>query len=218
VVGSVGKLGNTWSMVVRLVSVQTGEILASAQDSREGQIDVLLRESVPTLASQLLGLGPKAAPAAVAAPTVDRARSRQQQNELLSILSNKAYLEKKGMARAQVLSDSVDLYVRHSLYAQNSTSGWWAFGNYPVIPVGSIVQGDWRGIGYLGLGYLAALVVASRDGENGKALVGATYIYGLIRPIWYANATNKALKSALQVVAYPSLDGQGAAAKLAYQF
>ncbi|MEK7393415.1 MAG: CsgG/HfaB family protein, partial [Fibrobacterota bacterium] len=121
VVGSVGKLGNTWSMVVRMVSVQTGEILASAQDTREGQVDVLLRESVPALASQLLGLGPKVAtPAAVPVQQQSANKHNSAYFELNSIVANKGFLEKKGLVRARLLSDSVDFVVRHSLYRDAS--------------------------------------------------------------------------------------------------
>jgi len=220
VVGSVGKLGNTWSMVVRMVNVQTGEILASAQDTREGQVDVLLRESVPTLASQLLGLGPKAATAAPVPQVADRTRDRQRESELLGIVNSRGYLEKKGLLRARNLSDSLDFQARHALYQAGSVSPWWAVANTYFIPVGSMVQGDWTGVGIIGLGYLTGIVVAAQNvnSGNGGAIVAATYVFGFIRPIWFANNNNNALKNALQVVAYSGPDGTGTGAKLALAF
>lgn len=167
VVGSVGKLGNTWSMVIRMVSVQTGEILASAQDAREGQVDVLLRESVPVLVSQLLGLGAKVVPtSAPPAPVVDRAHARQLQSELSQLVDNREYLAKKGLLRAQNLSDSIEPYVRQALYQQRSVSGWWALANYPIVPIGSMIQGDWAGVGFSAIGYLCAIVIASQGSNS----------------------------------------------------
>jgi TolB-like protein len=219
VVGSVGKLGETWSMVVRLVSVQTGEILASAQDTREGQVDVLLRESVPALASQLLGLGPKVATPAAAPVQPSANKHNSAYFELNSIVANKGYLEKKGLVRARLLSDSVDFVVRHSLYRDASVSGWWAVANIYVVPVGSMVQGDWTGIGMMAAGYLVGGIIASRtSGDAGAGIVGATYLFGLIRPIVYANNTNSSLKNGLQLAGYLGPNGRGAGAMLAYRF
>ena len=53
VVGSVGKLGNLYTLSVRLLDVGTGEILFSVNEDREGRLEDLLVEAVPSLASKL---------------------------------------------------------------------------------------------------------------------------------------------------------------------
>lgn len=53
VVGSVGKIGELFSMQVRLLDVQTGEIMFTAIEDYTGRIEGLLTECVPRLASKL---------------------------------------------------------------------------------------------------------------------------------------------------------------------
>lgn len=55
VVGTLGKIGNTYTLSVRAVDVATSEVLASARRSIRGEIDVLFTEMLPVLAKELLG-------------------------------------------------------------------------------------------------------------------------------------------------------------------
>lgn len=54
VIGSVSKLGRVYSMSVRMVDVQTGEILKSSMRNSSGRIEELLTISVPELAQELV--------------------------------------------------------------------------------------------------------------------------------------------------------------------
>lgn len=58
VAGSVGKVGATFSINVRLISVATGEIIRSVNRFHKGEIDDLLTELLPTMASDLTDQGP----------------------------------------------------------------------------------------------------------------------------------------------------------------
>ena len=53
--GSVGKVGATYSINVRLVSVKTGEIIRSANRFHKGEIDGLLTEVLPNIAVDMCG-------------------------------------------------------------------------------------------------------------------------------------------------------------------
>ena len=54
-VGSIGKLGNTYTLSVNLVSVESGEIEKSEKELFSGQIDGLLYTAIPTLANKING-------------------------------------------------------------------------------------------------------------------------------------------------------------------
>jgi len=66
VVGSVGLLGKTYVMNMRLVDIASGEILKSSQQRLTGEIDQVLSDLVPKVVSDLTRTG--AAPAKVATP------------------------------------------------------------------------------------------------------------------------------------------------------
>ena len=217
VVGSVGKLGNTWSVVARMVSVETGEILASAQDTREGQVDNLLRESIPLLARQLLNILPPTLPPLQAASSplpalpmsTDNDRIGRQEAELSLMIRNKSFLNKKGFRRASSLSDSLPYGYRYTLYNEGSMSTLAALANiYPVLAIGSLIQKDWTGIGVMAAGYSVGLVMISRSssssssGALGGLLIFGTWVYQVIRPISNANSQNAFLRNALQVEAF----------------
>lgn len=53
VVGSVGKLGSAWVLNLRMVSVGTGEVMASSSRSQKGEIADLLTELAPQAVSDL---------------------------------------------------------------------------------------------------------------------------------------------------------------------
>jgi len=58
-VGSVGKLGKTYTLSIRLISVETGEILQSIDEDIRGEVDELIRGPVKNIA-QRLGVKPQA--------------------------------------------------------------------------------------------------------------------------------------------------------------
>lgn len=53
VVGSVGKLGTAWVLNLRMVSVSTGEVVASSSRNQKGEIADLLTELAPQAVSDL---------------------------------------------------------------------------------------------------------------------------------------------------------------------
>lgn len=53
VVGSVGRLGTAWVMNLRMVSVGTGEVLASSSRNQKGEIADLLTELAPQAVADL---------------------------------------------------------------------------------------------------------------------------------------------------------------------
>lgn len=72
VVGTMGKLGASWTISVRAVDVGTGEILGSARHQERGEIDVVVQDMMPILAQELvaslLGRALPPRPVARAAP------------------------------------------------------------------------------------------------------------------------------------------------------
>lgn len=55
VVGSMGKLGETWVLSSRLVDVASGEVIASSTRKKEGAIDDIISTTVPDLRQDLFG-------------------------------------------------------------------------------------------------------------------------------------------------------------------
>jgi TolB-like protein len=55
VVGSVGKVGETYSLSVRMVDVGTGEVLSSSRRNHRGAIDDVLDRVVPEVGRELIG-------------------------------------------------------------------------------------------------------------------------------------------------------------------
>ena len=55
IAGSIGKLGETYSISVRVISVSTGEILKDVSETYKGSIDNLLEEQIPNIAKRLAG-------------------------------------------------------------------------------------------------------------------------------------------------------------------
>ena len=55
IVGSISRIGAIYSMNVKMVDVQTGEILKSASQNSADRIDLLLTKSIPAIASEILG-------------------------------------------------------------------------------------------------------------------------------------------------------------------
>lgn len=77
VVGSVGKLGETYSLSIRMVDVGTGEVLASSRQNHRGAIDDLLQRVVPQVVMELTRTGTErsAEPAPQPVPVVEEKKS-----------------------------------------------------------------------------------------------------------------------------------------------
>lgn len=54
VVGSVGKIGETYSVALRMVDVSTGEVINTASRNQRGQIDAVLTDLLPKVSSDLV--------------------------------------------------------------------------------------------------------------------------------------------------------------------
>jgi hypothetical protein len=204
VVGSIGKLGQTWSIAVRMVDVQTGEILSSARDTREGKVEDLLRYSVPSLATQLTGAAsaPKPAPATAqtSATASNEDRALRQEAQLARMVDEKLFLEKKGATRMQNLSDSVPFQRKYSIYEKGRTSGWWSLANiYPIIPVGTFAQSDWSGLAMMAGAYVAGGAMAARNPNAAGLLILGAYVFQVARPAYVASSRNTKLSKALKL-------------------
>lgn len=69
IVGSVGKIGETYSVALRMVDVTTGEVISTASRNQRGQIDAVLTDLLPLVAADLVRKrSGKGQPARVAAP------------------------------------------------------------------------------------------------------------------------------------------------------
>jgi hypothetical protein len=65
VVGTIGNLGDSYSLSVRLVNVATGEVARSSHRMQQGAIDAVVAQTLPQIAAELLGTPP---PRPAAAP------------------------------------------------------------------------------------------------------------------------------------------------------
>jgi TolB-like protein len=70
VTGSIGRVGKTYSVNIRMISVSTSEIVRTVNRNYKGEIDGLLTEVIPAAAVEFAGAqpAPPAAPVAQAAP------------------------------------------------------------------------------------------------------------------------------------------------------
>ncbi|MBF0430579.1 MAG: DUF2380 domain-containing protein [Fibrobacteria bacterium] len=55
VVGSIGKVGKTYTMNLRLIDVSTGKIVKDVTEYHKGELDGLLTEVIPTVVQKLAG-------------------------------------------------------------------------------------------------------------------------------------------------------------------
>lgn len=200
VLGSLGRLGETWSMTLRLVNVQTGEVLTSVRDSRTGSIDVVLNQSVPQLAEQLVSdLSGTPRPA-----KPQPAQANSGFGEALFLVKSSAYRTDDGLARLKRASVGLTASETYQLNEEGSMSRAWGWANfYPFLPVGSMVQGDWGGVGLIYLGWVPGFIlVANADGSNGSGIgfaLVAGYVWQIARPILFANSNNERLKKGLNL-------------------
>lgn len=56
VVGSIGRLGQSYVLTLRMIDIGTGEVLAASQRSSSGTLEQVLDETVPLAANDLLGV------------------------------------------------------------------------------------------------------------------------------------------------------------------
>jgi TolB-like protein len=75
VVGTVGKVGETYSLSVRMVDVATGEVRASSRLNHRGAIDEVLQKVVPKVVQELTRKGKRKNAEPVATPSVESGRS-----------------------------------------------------------------------------------------------------------------------------------------------
>lgn len=212
--GTLGRVGSTWSVTLKRISVQTGEIETSARDTRSGAIDELLRASIPKLAAELVSdWSGQGRPGSTAEE--DRALV-----EVSALLSRRAWQTDSGHARLRELAPSLSVFARNRLIDDHEISSLWALGNVPVLPLGTLVQKDWEGLGWIAAGWAGAAVLAlatretvrdttwsgglavkvtrtrQNSGLGGLALLAA-YAYGVWRPYLFARSSNDRLTKAL---------------------
>ena len=57
VLGTIAKVGNTYSLSARLVNVQTGEVIKSLTKNSRAEVDAILTDIIPVVARDLAGAG-----------------------------------------------------------------------------------------------------------------------------------------------------------------
>jgi len=162
---------------------------------------VLVCLGAPAHAQSFLGLFGNPPPPVDFGPSV----SAQEVAEFVTILEDKTWsLHPEGGA----IAEKIPVNARYALYERYRIAGAWGLLN--LYGVGSFFQGD-PGTSLVALGGLAALeatvITASRYPSDqpeykvwvatGATLAGAAYLYGLVRPWFYADEQNRALKAML---------------------
>jgi uncharacterized protein (TIGR02145 family) len=74
VLGSIAKVGSTYTLTARLVSVQTGEVLKSVTRNSKADVDAILTDILPQVAGVLSGLGSNASIVAIPENTAASAK------------------------------------------------------------------------------------------------------------------------------------------------
>lgn len=191
VLGSAGKLGETWSVTLRLVNVETGEVAASVRDSRSGSIEVLLSQSVPKLAADLV--------ASIATPA--SANSREGDFALATLLvRDRAFLRDSGKTTLQRVSRNFSAAQVLQLDDEGSMSRSWVWANlYPFVPVGSAFQRDWKGLGWIALAWTPGLVANATGADNKAIFLLLGYGFQVGRPLWYTKHHNTRLRQGLNL-------------------
>lgn len=191
VLGSAGKLGETWSVTLRLVNVETGEVAASVRDSRTGSIEVLLSQSVPKLVADLVAsIGTRAA-----------VGSKEGDFALATLLvRDRAYLKDSSQANLQRLARSFSATQVLQLNEEGTMSRAWVWANaYPFIPAGSAFQKDWRGLGWIALAWTPGLVASIAGADNKGVFLVLGYGFQVARPLWFARNNNQRLRRGLNL-------------------
>ena len=72
ITGSIGKVGGTYSTNIRMININTGEIVRTANKFYKGEIDGLLTKIIPEIAQDFASVEEKAAPRQAAAAPAPR--------------------------------------------------------------------------------------------------------------------------------------------------
>lgn len=191
VLGSAGKLGETWSVTLRLVNVETGEVAASVRDSRSGTIEVLLSQSVPKLAADLV--------AAIGAPPTGRSGIDDFALATLMV-RDRAYLGDSGRSKLQGLARNFSATQVLQLDELGSMSRAWGWANaYPFLPVGSVIQKDWKGLGWIFLAWTPGIIATGAAADNAGVFYLLGYGFQVGRAIWFSNHNNARLRHSLNL-------------------
>lgn len=62
VVGTIGRLGDSYSLSVRLVDMTTGQVSRSSHRMQQGAIDAVVAQALPEIAAELMGTEPPSSP------------------------------------------------------------------------------------------------------------------------------------------------------------
>lgn len=191
VLGSAGKLGETWSVTLRLVNVETGEVAASVRDSRSGSIEVLLSQSVPKLAADLVSA--LRAPVSASSATSDFAAATV-------LVRSRAYRKDAGRDELKRLARNLSASEVLLLEDQGSMTKAWGWANvYPFIPLGTILQRDWGGLGWVAAAWTPAMLAGIASADNVGLFVLLGYGFQVGRPIWFSSHNNTRLRSGLNL-------------------
>lgn len=114
VTGSIGKVGKTYSVNVRMIHVATGEIVRTLNKNYKGEIDGLLTDVMPAVAGELAGVKmesapvvekePVAAPAPAPAPAVSTAAAPANEPAKSGPSDKKEQVKPKSKAGTVVLA------------------------------------------------------------------------------------------------------------------
>lgn len=136
--------------------------------------------------------------------------SDSQFSVLLLALEKHDYDTAEAQSRLRAIADKLPLTQRYDLYERYKVSPLWGLLNFYF--VGSLFQGDGGTSAIMFGGYVGGVLVASASAGTmsfadrpeaaiwlvtGAAIAGGSYLYGLIRPWFFADEKNAKLKSVL---------------------
>jgi hypothetical protein len=142
VVGTIGKLGESYSLSVRLVNVETGEVSKSSRRMQQGAIDAVVSNALPQIAADLLGTEPL--------PPI---------SEIRMVSTPKPKLDTKPMSEGPWIRRHEGIHPRAELLV--------GFSSFVEMPLGVRLGGEWDGYGAMvGAGPFLEVISAGKILEN----------------------------------------------------
>lgn len=212
-IASASQVGTTFSIALKIVDVQTGEIVAQTSAEQKGGVEILL-DLARVVGRQIVVLAAyvKSADTAAGGEKFDAAVIL----ELQGLIRNQAFQYELGRSEMLTLSKSLPQEDRLALYTDYKKSGAFGCMLLNIIPsVGSWVQGDIVG-GTTELSLLAAVVAAGfltrvQLQVSIPLAVLVADVAGFIFPYMHEGTWNRNLSQALYI---PLAQGEGIGAPM----
>ena len=212
-VGSLSKVNNTYTINVRLISVESGEALV-AQSVNSDNADNL-PEMCHKLVALILGIKDNSLSGSYSMNNTPSQGNGDQVYNTQLMIRNGSFLGKGGVEKLRTSSSGLDYSEKELIDKDNEKTGWWGCLDIWLPSLGNWIEGDYVGgtvsvVGFAGGYAIAAVGVASYSEHPadssliviGSLILTAAYIYGPVSCFVFANDYNTKLKDGLELADY----------------